>query len=482
METREAALEALDRELADAPQALGPRLRRAGILAALGRYDAARSDYLAVLAEDPAHLGALNDLGTLLHTTGYLTAARTCYGEAVARHPAAPLPRVNLANMLIEDGDVAAARAHYETALAHAPGLAAAHQGMARVCAESGDDEAAARHRELGFRGAALVERPWHGVGEGVRLLHLVAAAGGNVPTRFLIDEGIYRTTILIADFFDPAKALPPHDLVFNAIGDADLAGAALAAADALLAVSGAPVVNAPRAVMATGRAAVAARMADLAGVAAPRIATFARAALERGGAALLRREGFAFPLLLRRPGFHTGRFFLRAERAEDLEAALAELPGAALTAIEFLDARGADGLMRKYRVMAVEGRLYPMHLAICADWKVHYFSADMAERPDHRAEEARFLADLPGAVGAGAAAALARIAARLGLDYGGIDFGLGRDGRVLLFEANATMVLNPPEPGPRWDYRRAAVARIRAAVQAMLARRAALSRPIHLP
>ncbi len=475
---REATLETLERELAAAPQALELRYRRAGILAALGRFDAARADYLAVLAAAPAHLGALNDLGTLLHTTGYLAAARTCYGEAVGRHPGAPLPRVNLANMLLDENDAAAARGHYEAALALAPDLAEAHQGLARCLAESGDDAAAARHRALGFRDRAVVARPWYGTGDGVRLLLLVASAGGNVPTRFLIDESVYRTTVLVADFC--AGPLPPHELAFNAIGDADLAGAALEAAEKLLARTPAPVVNPPRVVLATGRTATAARMANIPGVAAPRAKTFARDALAQDGAARLRRDGFEFPLLLRRPGFHTGRFFVRVEGPQDIEAALAALPGAELTAISFLDGRGADGLVRKYRVMAVGGHLYPMHLAIASDWKVHYFTSGMAERADHRAEEARFLADMPGAIGRPAVAALERIAERLGLDYGGIDFGLGRDGKVLLFEANATMVVNPPEPDPRWDYRRAAVTRVRDAVGALLSRRADAARLPH--
>jgi hypothetical protein len=68
--------------------------------------------------------------------------------------------------------------------------------------------------------------------------------------------------------------------------------------------------------------------------------------------------------------------------------------------AIEYLDARGADGCARKYRVMMVGGELYPLHLAISQDWKIHYFSADMAERAEHRAEEAIFLADMPAALG----------------------------------------------------------------------------------
>lgn len=64
---------------------------------------------------------------------------------------------------------------------------------------------------------------------------------------------------------------------------------------------------------------------------------------------------------------------------------------------------------------------------------------------------------------------ALARIQATLGLDYAGIDFGLNAAGDLLLFEANATMVVNPPEPDERWAYRRPAVERIFDAVRKML-------------
>jgi hypothetical protein len=45
----------------------------------------------------------------------------------------------------------------------------------------------------------------------------------------------------------------------------------------------------------------------------------------------------------------------------------------------------------------------------------------------------------------------------------------LSSTGDLLLFEANATMVVNPPEPDERWAYRRPAVERILAAVRRML-------------
>jgi hypothetical protein len=121
---------------------------------------------------------------------------------------------------------------------------------------------------------------------------------------------------------------------------------------------------------------------------------------------------------------------------------------------------------------MMVDGELYPLHLAISADWKIHYFSADMADRPDHRAEELQFLTDMPGVLGPVAMAALRGVQAELGLEYGGIDFGLNEAAEVLLFEANATMAVEQPSDDRRWDYRRAAVARIHEAVLAMLLRR----------
>jgi len=256
---------------------------------------------------------------------------------------------------------------------------------------------------------------------------------------------------------------------VFNAIGDADLAAGALAAAQSLLALTRAPVVNQPSAVLETGRADHA-RLSGLPGVMTPATVTLPRDLLASPeAAATVARHGFHFPLLLRTPGFHTGRHFLRVESLQALPAAVAELPGRELSVIEFLNARAADGKVRKYRVMMIGGKLYPLHVAISSHWKIHYFTAEMAEREDHRAEDAEFLENMPEVIGPRAMEALAQIQSTLGLDYAGIDFGLSATGDVLLFEANATMVVNPPEPDERWAYRRPAVERIFAAVRRML-------------
>src|SRR5580698_9200470 len=109
-------------------------------------------------------------------------------------------------------------------------------------------------------------------------------------------------------------------------IGDADLTGESLVAARSVAAFSGAPVLNAPLAVLATGRTDNARRLAGVPGVIAPAAVTLAREVLSSPDAAgALARHGLKFPLLLRTPGFHTGRYFVRIDRADALKKAVAE-------------------------------------------------------------------------------------------------------------------------------------------------------------
>jgi len=207
-------------------------------------------------------------------------------------------------------------------------------------------------------------------------------------------------------------------------------------------------VINEPERVLASGRAAAAERFGAIPGVRVPRMERIARAALTSAG---LLARGWTFPLLVRSPGFQAGRHFELVEEPAALDGVPARLPGAELFAIAFADTRGADGWFRKYRVLFVEGRLYPVHLAISTRWKVHYFSADMTERADFRDEERRFLADMNATLGPSAVRALEAIAAALGLDYAGIDFGIDAAGNVVVFEANATMAVFRPPEEERW-------------------------------
>jgi glutathione synthase/RimK-type ligase-like ATP-grasp enzyme len=234
-------------------------------------------------------------------------------------------------------------------------------------------------------------------------------------------------------------------------------------------------VINDPAAV---GRTARDRMMEHLAGIDDAIVPPTRRYARDDVTAERLAADGFTFPLLLRSPGFHAGEHFERADAPADVARVVAALPGDELYAIAFVDASGADGWVRKYRVVFVGGVLYPIHLALARQWKIHYFSAAMRDHPEHRAEEQRFLEAMPAVLGDRALAALATIAQRLDLDYGGVDFGIARDGRVIVFETNATMAIYPPDDDPRWAYRRPAIERAIRAVRELIVRRGARVAP----
>ena len=448
---------------------------RAALIGALNRHLEAQQAFVAILRRAPTDFSALNEFGTLLARMGAIEAACRVYAEAILHHPNNPLARVNLANLLLRATRYAEAREHYERVLQADPDHAEAHQGLGAVLADLGDRAGAREHFRKGFRGHAVSTLPYRGDKPPIRLLQLVSSGGGNIPCTLFLDDTRFLTTVVVADHFDEATPLPPHQLIFNTIGDADLCEPALRAAARIAAGAKVPVINDPGAVMKSGRTGNAKRLRSIAGVRTARTEAMSRELLAGpGGADALAARGFGFPLLLRSPGYHTGRNFVLVESAADLAVAAQSLPGDELLAIEYLDARGADGKARKFRVMMIGGKLYPLHLAISESWKVHYFTSDMADRPDHRAEEARFLEDMPAVLGAKAVRALKAIQAALGLDYAGIDFGLSPQGDILLFEANATMVIAKPNDDARWAYRRGAIDLVLEAVVKMLARRRA--------
>jgi hypothetical protein len=447
---------------------------RARLLDELGRTDAARDAYLAVLRRDSTHVEALNAFGRLLDRTGFGSAARTVYARAVETHPSHATSHGNLATALLDAGETAAARRHYEIAIRLDPVNIAARQCLAILLLRDGDEQGAAAHACVGFRHGASMWA-FRGAGRPIPVLVLHSALGGNVPIDRFVDDRTFVKSTIVAEFFDPAWVLPRHALVVNAIGDASRCRRALDAACAIVAATAAPVINAPARIAATAREDTASALRAIPGAVAPLTLRFTRERLARPDAAdELTSAGFAWPLILRAPGFQTGLHCLLVEQPEALQSAVEALPGDELLAVAYVDVRvRGDARVRKFRVMIVDRALFPLHFAISRHWMVHYYTADTAA-PEHAAEEAAFLDDMDGTLGSTALATLHEIAERLGLDYGGIDFAFDAQGRVVVFEANATMIV-PPSTAERRPERRKAVERIEGAVRRMLLTRGRL-------
>ena len=463
----------LDFELERNPDALYVRFERASLFREQGQFEEAKADYLELLRRSPTDFGALNDFGTLVLNAGYKEAARSLFSEAVRHHPDNPAGHVNLGNLLFLLGEQQQARLHFESALRLDPDHIHAHRGMGNLLAETGDNAGARRHRDRGFKGHSLTALPYRGDGPAIAVLLLVSAAGGNIPTTSILDDRHFQTTVLVTEYDDPKVPLPQHDLVFNSIGDADLCREGLESASAVLArTRAARDQSSARGAQdrTCGECGTPAWLARRCRSANGNIAAAMLASSE--AAAVVAGAEFSFPFLVRALGFHTGIFFERVENLEDLKSAAAKFPGDDLCLIEQLDARDSDGYFRKCRVMIIDRKIYPLHLAISRNWKVHYFRADMAQSAEHRAKDAAFLTDIDNFVGERGMAGLQRINAALDLDYGGIDFAINTDGDILLFEANATMVMVPLTNDTKWDYRRLAFENVFTAIRSMLQER----------
>ena len=469
--TDERHLIGIERQLERLPDAVDLLFERACCLEDLGWIDQASHAYVATLQSDPHHLGALTNLGLMFLERGDFANARAFFTVALTHHPLAPIAHVNLAHVLREQDECTSAIQHYTAALALDPHDFPALHGLAISYEANGDVERANEQFARAFAERSSWTLPYAGSDPRYRVLLLVSARGGDIVSHPFLDSARVETTMFPPEAWRAGMTLPEHDVVFNGIGDADRCARSLAFARSMLADSTARVINDPARVLDTGRERIAERVATIPNVVAPRVASIARDEIT---AERLAADGWTFPLLLRAPGFQAGRYFERVDDAAALASTLARVPGSRLFAIAFADARGADGCVRKYRVLFIDGKHYPVHLAISSTWKVHYFSADMADRADHRDEERAFLTDMPGVLGAQHLATLDAIANTLGLDYAGVDFGIDANGRLIVFEANPTMAVYPPPVAEQWSYRRPAYDAIIAATQALVMRRGA--------
>ena len=439
----------------------------------MGRVADAVSCYRRACAVCPDNADIRTNLGRALEAAGNAQQALEELGRALELAPHAAEIHFHIATLLEHQLFLKEARHYYEAALRLKPDYPAAHIGLGDVLADLGFEEEAWAHRRLGYAQRVLSTTPALRNEHPVRILKLMSAAGGNIPLDEVLTPFRFEVTGLIVEFADRLPPADNYDTVINAIGDADRCKRGLDAAAALLRGSSFRAINPPERVICTGREALSERLGGLEGVRTPRIRDLPRELFhQRLAAATLAAEGWHCPLLLRARGYHSGHHFTRVESFGQVDAAGQALPGEHLLAIEWLDGTGSDGLFRKYRAMLIDGEVFPLHLAISRQWKVHYFSSDMAVSEDHRAEELRYLADADTVIGARAMTALRRIGEALGLDYAGIDFALDADGTVLVFEANATMRIVPPPHGPLGDRRRPFIDAAMAAARELLSGR----------
>ena len=389
------------------------------------------------------------------------------FAEATALDPTSKWAHAGLGSVLYRNGELDAAERHCRRAIELDPGLVSAHRNLAGILADQGRTAEARLHRDAAFAANNIeVHRPPH---PRATVLVLTTCDSGNIPHRHLLPADRYAHIDWFVEYAPPGQAaqLPAYDVAFNIIGDADYCEPTEAAVQAFVQGCLTRVLNHPSRIGPTRRDRLPAHLAGIEGLTVPRAARLdPRDAQGVDLAAWIEGQGLGLPLLMRPIGSHGGQGLMLAASPEAL-AGFDASQGAYAT--EYCDFRTpADGLFRKYRAIFVDRRPYPYHLGISDRWLVHYATSLTPGDAALQAEELRFLQDPQGVLGPEAWTAIAAVGARLDMDYAGVDFSLTPDGRVLVFEANATM-LTHTESEPPLDRKNTYVERIISAFQALV-------------
>ncbi len=422
--------------------------------------------YLEALRRNPGHRPSRTNLIQALVATRQFAVARTLLLELLEETPDDSGLRGQLGKVCFELGETGEALAQFERAVALAPEQAENFYWIGAIRQVRGELEAARSAYAHAVQVHPILRRPAIKSPPAFRALALFAPFVGNTPVEFLFKDCAYQTSILsLLPGSQPDIGLLAReaDVVVNLISDADQGAGVLPLAVAIAKVLGKPVVNDPAKVQNTTRDATAAAFAGIDGCRVPRTVRIA------AGEGLPAGLDLTFPLLARQAGMHGGDVFEKFEDAAALTAFLAAHADHDRYVIDYIDYRSVDGFFRKYRFLFVGEEILPYHLAIGDGWKLHRDSTEMGRRVWMQDEEERFLCAPEQVFGASHYEALRVIRDRIGLDYFGIDCGLDRDGKLVVFEVNASMLVH--DQNPEFPYKELYISRIKVAFDATLGR-----------
>jgi tetratricopeptide (TPR) repeat protein/glutathione synthase/RimK-type ligase-like ATP-grasp enzyme len=411
----------------------------------VGKPQEAIALYLQALRLNPAHWPSRTNLVQALMATQQYLLAKALLTELISERPQDAQIRKQLGKLYFELNQPASALKCFRQAAVLNPGDADTIYWIGGIEQRLGETEAAEAAYAEAARVQPLISRPAAKFPADFRVLALFAPFAGNIPTEYLFKDSAYDTDTLAlfgSREFDVGLLKQDVHVVVNLISDADQAGALLPRAADLAGRLGKPVVNDPRRIQRTTRDAVAALLEGIAGCRVPK--TFRqRVGTDLAIATLQARLASSSSILIRPVGTHGGDDFEKIEARAGLTACLAQHADTDRYFIEYVDYRSADGYFRKYRFIFVDGQIMPYHLAIADDWKVHHDSTDMADHQWMQREEEAFLTDPAAVFDSGHYRVLREIQQRIGLEFFGIDCGLDGSGNLVVFEANASMLVH---------------------------------------
>ena len=308
-----------------------------------------------------------------------------------------------------------------------------------------------------------------------IRLLVLKAPGllAANTPLEFLVEDSAIELTMLYVSPDLPfPEELPDHDVMVVAIGYSEQNIPLLKLAEDYVACWPRPVLNLPNRISPLSRDITSTLLQSVPRAVMPDTIRVERPILERvaGG------EGntppvqinVQFPVIIRCLGSHAGSGLTKADNVHDISNYLAKTSATDFYVTSFHDYRSKDGKFRKYRLLLIDGRPYPVQMAISDNWTPS-FSGSANVGNHYRYEEERFIANFDEDFGRRHAEALGCIGRRIGLEYLVIDCAETRDGKMVVLEVDSSAVVHAIDPDDTLSYRKVQMDKIVRAFSEML-------------
>ena len=410
-----------------------------------GRAQDAVALYVQALTLNQGHWPSRTNLVQALIATQQYLLARLLLLELVDERPQDAGLRHQLGKLHFELDELQTALEYFRQAAAINPRDADSLYWMGSIRQKMGEIEAAKAAYAEAVRICPLIRRPATKLPAEFRVLALFAPFAGNTPTDYLFGDAAYDTDTLAvfgSGEYNLESLKQEVQVVVNLISDADQANAILPLAADLAGELGRPIINDPGKIQRTTRDAVADLLQGIPGCRVPKVMR-QKAGCDLSIAALRASLPLSPCVLVRPVGTHGGDDFEKIEGLAALEDLLAQRSESDRYLIEYVDYRSIDGYFRKYRFIFVDGQILPYHLAIADVWKVHHDGTDMLDHQWMQSEEEAFLIDPATVFSSGHYRILREIQQRVGLEYFGIDCGLDHCGNLVVFEANASMLVH---------------------------------------
>lgn len=236
-----------------------------------------------------------------------------------------------------------------------------------------------------------------------------------------------------------------------------------------------APVVNPPEAAVKTTRQNTYDLLKDSDLYIFPSIMTFRAIGTDRRQSSDRIIAEVGAPVILRPASSQVGGGAVLCRTEDEIRARVAGWAYGSLCAIRFYDCRDEGGNAVQYRICVLDGRFYPNRRNVAPTWHSHGGDREAMGWYENgfAAAEERFLDDPASVLGGAPETVLRPFLERLELDIFGVDFGVDQDGRVIIFETNASMNLSNSKHFAFCPYKVAHEERFLNDVRDYLARRA---------